>query len=610
MEIFKLFGSIFVDSDEANDSIAKTEKNAEGLASKLVAGIKTASKWGAGLAAGAGVAFGGMVALLGKTLETTAEISKFAQVAGMSTDGFQKWNYVMKNFGFSVEQASGDLAALAEKAMDSQSGVGENAEIFKELGVNVEDASGKLKTQEQLFDEVILGLQGMEDVTRRNAIATALLSTTGEELAPVLNMTSEELAKMKSEANVIDDAQLKKAEDFRLGWEKVKTTFSAVLTEVGIRLMPMFQGLVDWISANMPTIQLVIDTVFTALSTGIQIGIQWIQNFIGAIKQWYVDNEATISAIFNAIIIGIQTFITAIQQWYTDNEATFKAFAKIVEDTFNWIVDVWNTVLQPALMTIIQVIMNDLLPAFQTGFKTIQDVVQTTFDLIKTVWINILQPVFNTIMNIIKTVVLPTFQTVFTAIGEAVSTSFNAISGFWNNSLKPILNGITTFISGVFSGNWEKAWSGVVSTFTGIFNGVSTAVKTPLNAVISMINTVISGLNSLSIEIPWWVPGIGSEKWGVNIPKIPMLAKGTDYFKGGLAIVGEKGPELVEMPTGAKVHPNNKTQQMLGQQTPQFIVIRNVMDSEILSESIVDIISGKQYENMSIDAFMKGVDMG
>lgn len=546
MEIFKLFGSIFVDNEEANKSISKTEEHAEGLGTKLANGIKTAAKWGAGLAAGAGVAIGGMVALLGKTLETTAEINKFAQVAGMSTKGFQEWDYVMKSFGFSVEAASGDLAALAEKAMDAQSGVGENAEIFKELGVNVEDASGKLKSQEQLFNEVIAGLQGMEDITRRNAIATMFLSTTGEELAPILNMTSEELAKMKSEANVIDDEQLKQAEDFRLGWEKVKNTFGVVLTEVGIKLMPVFQGLLDWMTTNMPMIQLVINTVFAALSTGVQIGIQWIQNFIAAI-----------------------------QQWYADNEVTFNAFALIVENTFNWIVDVWNTILQPVLMTIIQVVMNDLLPAFQTGFKTILEVVQTTFNFIKTVWVNILHPIINTIMNVIKTVLLPTFQAVFTAIGSAVSTSFSAISGFWNNTLKPVLTGITDFISGVFSGNWEKAWSGVVSTFTGIFNGVSTAVKTPLNAVIGMINAVIDGLNSLSVSIPDWVPGFGGQSWGINIPSIPMLAKGTDYFKGGLAIVGEEGPELVELPTGAKVNSNDKTQQILGGATYNINITSN-----------------------------------
>ena len=46
---------------------------------------------------------------------------------------------------------------------------------------------------------------------------------------------------------------------------------------------------------------------------------------------------------------------------------------------------------------------------------------------------------------------------------------------------------------------------------------------------------------------------------GVNIP---LLAKGGHIGKGGLAIVGEKGPELVSLPTGATVHSNNQSRNM------------------------------------------------
>ena len=53
MEIFKLIGSIMVDSTEANKSISKTEKNAEGMGKKLADGVKTAGKWAAGLTAAA-----------------------------------------------------------------------------------------------------------------------------------------------------------------------------------------------------------------------------------------------------------------------------------------------------------------------------------------------------------------------------------------------------------------------------------------------------------------------------------------------------------------------------------------------------------------------------
>jgi phage-related minor tail protein len=56
MEIFRLFGSILVDNDEANKSISSTNDKAEGLGTKLLEGIKTAAKWGASLAAAAGTA--------------------------------------------------------------------------------------------------------------------------------------------------------------------------------------------------------------------------------------------------------------------------------------------------------------------------------------------------------------------------------------------------------------------------------------------------------------------------------------------------------------------------------------------------------------------------
>ena len=54
------------------------------------------------------------------------------------------------------------------------------------------------------------------------------------------------------------------------------------------------------------------------------------------------------------------------------------------------------------------------------------------------------------------------------------------------------------------------------------------------------MNTVIGGLNSF--QIPDWVPVLGGK--GLNIPKIPMLYKGIDYFQpsktwGNMAIVGK-----------------------------------------------------------------------
>ncbi|MCO5381793.1 MAG: phage tail tape measure protein, partial [Methanosarcina barkeri] len=180
--MFRLFGSILINNDGANEAIDETEQRAQKTTKTFGEMVGAAVQVGAGIAAGLGVALTALGGLLASTSENAKMIDKFSQVTGFSTEGFQKWDYVMKGVGYSMEQASGDMAALAEKAMEAASGAGESADMFKMLGVSVLDSNGKLKSQEQLFNESIKGLQGMEDITKRNAIATALFSTTGEEL--------------------------------------------------------------------------------------------------------------------------------------------------------------------------------------------------------------------------------------------------------------------------------------------------------------------------------------------------------------------------------------------------------------------------------------------
>lgn len=151
------------------------------------------------------------------------------------------------------------------------------------------------------------------------------------------------------------------------------------------------------------------------------------------------------------------------------------------------------------------------------------------------------------------------------AIGAAIDFaigSFNALFDGITTMISGLLtafDGILTFITGVFTGNWSKAWEGVKNIFGDIFEGLGGMLKMPINGVISMINGAIAGINSISVDIPDWVPGIGGEKFGINIPQLPMLARGTDNWKGGLAQISEKGGEIVDLPSGTRVYPHDET---------------------------------------------------
>jgi hypothetical protein len=60
-----------------------------------------------------------------------------------------------------------------------------------------------------------------------------------------------------------------------------------------------------------------------------------------------------------------------------------------------------------------------------------------------------------------------------------------------------------------------------------------------------MVNTVVGLLNKIHIKFPSWVPKFGGKEFGLNIPKIPMLAQGGVVNKPTLAMIGEAGPEAV-----------------------------------------------------------------
>lgn len=58
--------------------------------------------------------------------------------------------------------------------------------------------------------------------------------------------------------------------------------------------------------------------------------------------------------------------------------------------------------------------------------------------------------------------------------------------------------------------------------------------------------------------------GLFGKKVQTNINKAPRYANGTSFAPGGWSIVGERGPELVDLPRGARVTPNNDLRGMGG----------------------------------------------
>jgi phage-related protein len=90
-----------------------------------------------------------------------------------------------------------------------------------------------------------------------------------------------------------------------------------------------------------------------------------------------------------------------------------------------------------------------------------------------------------------------------------------------------------------------------VKALSGIGSALLGAIKSAINAVISAWNSLEVG--GFTIKLPGPAPDVHVP--AIPLPNLPHLAKGTRNFPGGLAVVGERGPELVSLPRGAGVTP-------------------------------------------------------
>ncbi len=139
------------------------------------------------------------------------------------------------------------------------------------------------------------------------------------------------------------------------------------------------------------------------------------------------------------------------------------------------------------------------------------------------------------------------FQNTFPVLSAYLTGWWQSISAAIEN-VKAIFQNIIDFVQNVFSGNWSAAWQNIVNIFGNVFGMIVNLAKAPINGVISAINWVLSKINSISVTIPDWVPGVGGQTLGFNIPTIPMLAAGGVATAPTLAMVGEGGEPEAIMP--------------------------------------------------------------
>lgn len=576
VEVFKLFGSIFVNNDEANKSIAETEKKSKGVASTLGNGIKTAAKWGTALVGGAAAGVGALSSVAESTREYRTEMGKldtaFTTNKFSAADAKQTYSdlYAVVGDSGQATEAANHLSLLCNSTKDLQSwteictGVygqfgdslpieglteaanetakvgtvtGSLADALNWMGVSEDEFNEKLakcsseQERQQLITSTLTSLYSDAsaqykktngDVMESNRAHQQLSDTMaqiGAVAEPVLNSLIGLGGKLLEQLSPIIEGV---ADSLAPALINICEEVAPIIVSMLEQIMPLIEELLPFIAQLMeqlaPIIVQIVEQLFPPL-------LQIIQNLLPYFMQIIQAIMPLLSTLVELLMPVIEVFV---QLAGVLLNGLLVALTPIIYDLATFL----NDLLTP-LIPIISELCDTIVGILQPVFEQLSPVISLVFDA--------LRPVLDLLGEMLETLIpalVPVIEWLAQIFSEVLGGAIKGVKKILE-PLSGIFNGIVDFIKGVFSGNWEQAWNGVVNIFKNVFNLLPAFVENVINGIIWIINKLLEGVNWATSIIGWEIdpiPEVTLPRFRAGIDYVPH-DKFAAYLDAGEAVL-------------------------------------------------------------------------
>lgn len=488
-----------IDTAAFSDGLKNAGSKLAGFGSVLRSAIVPLAAAGTAALVGVGAAVKG-------TIDAADEMSKAASKFGVPIEELSRLKYAADLSDVSLEGLGTSLGRLSKNMVSAATGAGPMAKAFDAAGISVKNADGSLRSSTDVLGQLADKLSTMPDGAQKTALAIQLLGKSGAEMIPLLNGGSAALAEMGKEAEtfgqVFSSATGTNAEAFNDNITRLQGALSSTSAEIAARVLPSLVSLTDLLVENGPKIA-EFAGFFVDLGTKIAtFGV----NTVAALT----DARTDIAIWRDGVVEGATAAGGAVVQFGQDAIGALTTFvsglAAKVEEIRGYFAGIRDQMVQVG-----QQVIDGLLAGLQAKWESVK------------AWFSGLASALPQWLKDAWGIHSP--SRVFADIGR--------------NVMEGLSQGIGS-LTGQVSGDVGTFGQNLASTFADILTG-ATDWRDALRNVLSSVGGQF--LNA----------GIGGLGKAIGIPG---FARGTNYAPGGLALVGENGPELVNLPRGSKVTPN------------------------------------------------------
>lgn len=475
----------------------------------------------------------------GELLDTISEYSvQFAKVGIDADQMFQIMQAGADSGAWNLDKVGDAIKEMSIRVVD---GSETTAAGFQAIGMDADAMAQKFavggETAQQAFRDTIKALAEMEDPVQQNIAGVNLFGTMWEDLGPEV---VEQLASITDEAYAAGDELSKMSE---IKYDNLGDAIQGLGRKLETELMPLANELTGFLTDMVQGIDL--SGLGEKLADGFRAVVDYVKPILEPLQR--VFDTLFSSDVFGKLAFAIQPILGPLQEL---GIALTEGIAGALEDMG----PVFDALMQAfsGIMTFLTPVLDGLKQGVEMIFPAVVEIGNQMAGVFSNV-VSTLSPMLEPLGQLVGSL-FPALVSVLSFVGQAFMAFLQLVQPIWQaimNAIMPVLQGIIgalqgllDFIINVFTGNWQGAWNSVVSIFGNIWSGIVGLVKAPINAVIGIINSAISAINGISVDIPDWVPIVGGQHFGFNIPTIPMLATGGTITEPMLAVVGD-APETI-----------------------------------------------------------------
>lgn len=498
---------------------------------------------------------------------------------GMLGESFKYAAPLAGAMGYSIEDVSLALGLMANAGIkSSMAGTSLSGALMRlgsptkqvqtamdNLGLTMADAQGNMRPLRDVMDDLRKSFGGLTQEQQVYNAEQLFGKEAAKGMLAIINASAEDYEKL---AVALDNAEgmtakMRRTMEDTLGgvWDKLKSSAQESMLQI-------FDLIKDSVKGAIETVTGLFDA-FNKLPDGIQSGILGILGFAAALGPFFLIVSKVLGLMANGLFV-FSNLATAVGKagglmaLISGPAGTVVAVLAAIAVAAYLVIRNWDKIKEKAQEVFpgIGEFLSGIWESLKASFSSIGESLGSILAVFAPT-LELLKGLFGSLLEFIIGVVVPGILGFITIMAEGVANviggmapvfqAFGAVVSAVVYIVISMLKGIIDFINGVFKTNWAAAWDAAKQKFSDVWNSIRSTATNALNSILSKIQSVISMIKNIRL------PKLDFGSLERRIASVGHNASGTASWSGGPTYVHEKGGEIIDLPSGTRIYPHDKS---------------------------------------------------